>query len=330
MLFKKEKKSATEDQPKGEIVEEPYEYPLKGLTPSGLEEPSEENFPKYQQVFYNFKNEDLKLPITEKYKEGDETRSLTTEEKAWLTKECILRYCRACNWNVTDTITRLENSISWRREFGISGGKFQTLKQQLVAPENETGKQLIFGFDRECRPCLFLFSGKQNTKPSFRQIQHLIFMLEMTIWFMPRGQDKLALCVDFKNYPELSAKSFPSVSVGKQVLHILQYHYPERLGRALFVNIPWYAWAFLKICYPFVDPYTKQKCAFDEPFAKFIPEEQLDFIHGGEVNFKYDHEKYWPEMLAIGEKKMKNYMKNFEKLGGTVGLSEYDLRSEDE
>jgi len=50
---------------------------------------------------------------------------------------------------------------------------------------------------------------------------------------MPQGVQTLALLVDFKNS---SNSKNPSAGTGKTVLHILQTHYPERLGKALVIN----------------------------------------------------------------------------------------------
>jgi CRAL/TRIO domain len=50
---------------------------------------------------------------------------------------------------------------------------------------------------------------------------------------MPQGVETLALLVDFKNS---SSSKNPSAGTGRQVLHILQTHYPERLGKALVIN----------------------------------------------------------------------------------------------
>lgn len=50
---------------------------------------------------------------------------------------------------------------------------------------------------------------------------------------MPQGVETLALLVDFKHS---SNSKNPSAGTGKQVLHILQTHYPERLGKALVIN----------------------------------------------------------------------------------------------
>ncbi|GME86673.1 unnamed protein product [Ambrosiozyma monospora] len=255
-------------------------------------------------------------------------KALNEEEKAWLSRQCLLRYLRACDWKLEDAKKRIVNSLAWRREFGVAGGEFNSLTADVVKEENETGKQEIFGYDTESRPCLYLFNGRQNTKTSFRQIQHLIYMLEKAIDYMPRGQDKLCLCVDFKKYPEFCTyeSKVPAISVGKQVLGILQYHYPERLGRALFVNIPLIVWTFLKLCWPFVDNFTKQKVKFDEPFKLFIDPSQLAVNYGGDVNFVYDHDAYWDDFVKIADQKRAKMMENYKKLGGGIGLSETDLK----
>ena len=85
------------------------------------------------------------------------------------------------------------------------------------------------GYDNMARPCLYLIPANQNTKESERQVQHLVFMLERTIDFMPPGQETLALLVN-------STGSTVNVGQGRAVLNILQTHYPERLGRALVIK----------------------------------------------------------------------------------------------
>lgn len=330
-----------------DLVYKPLEKPAAGTVsqpevPNDKSVSDEEKSVRYETVLKHFSQENLKFKVST---EADANEvELTPVEKAWLTKECFLRYLRACNWKVDAAIARLEDSLVWRREYGISNGiyghkdqekyEIAELKDKVLLPltieeEHTSGKQVLFGFDKGCRPCLFLSTGKENTKPSQRQVQFLIFMLEATINYMPQGQDKLALCVDFKDYPGvgLKRKPMPSVGVGRSVLHILQYHYPERLGRALFVNIPFVASVFLKLCWPFLDPYTKQKVLFDNPFSDFVPAEQLPKSYGGDVNFKFDLDKYWQGLLEIGQAKFDKYLERFFELGGTVGLSEVDLRS---
>lgn len=87
------------------------------------------------------------------------------------------------------------------------------------------------GWDIAARPCLYLNPGQQNTPRSEKQIQHLVFSLERTVELMGPGQETLALLINYKE-----AAKAPSGGQGRQVLRILQSHYPERLGKALVIN----------------------------------------------------------------------------------------------
>ena len=142
----------------------------------------------------------------------------------WLTRECLLRYLRASKWSSTNAPKRLKDTLVWRREYGV-----KDITADMVSVEGETGKQLILGFDIHGRPCLYQTPGRQNTEKSERQIQHMVFMLERMVDMMPPGQDTMALLISFRG---ASSGGSPSVSQGRQVLGILQGHYPERLGRA--------------------------------------------------------------------------------------------------
>lgn len=151
---------------------------------------------------------------------------LTDEERMWLTRECILRYLRAAKWSVSDAITRLLATLAWRREYILDSHT-----AEYFSPENATGKQVIMGYDIAARPCLYLNPGQQNTPKSEKQIQHLVFSLERLIDLMVPGQETLALLINYRE-----AAKGPSGGQGRQVLKILQSHYPERLGKALIIN----------------------------------------------------------------------------------------------
>jgi hypothetical protein len=153
---------------------------------------------------------------------------ITDDERMWLTRECLLRYLRATKWNVAEAETRIKATLTWRREYGM-----EKLTPDYISIENETGKQVLLGYDIHGRPCLYLLPSNQNTEKSERQVQHLVFMLERVIDLMGPDQETLALLVNFSD-----TKSGQSASVGqaRETLSILQNHYPERLGRALVIN----------------------------------------------------------------------------------------------
>ncbi|KAK1962358.1 cral trio domain-containing protein [Colletotrichum sublineola] len=225
---------------------------------------------------------------------ADKSGPLTDSDRQWLTRECLLRYLRATKWAPKDAEKRLLETLVWRREYGVDG-----LTPEHISPENETGKQIILGFDKERRPCHYLNPGRQNTDPSPRQVQHLVFMVERVIELMPAGQEKLALLINFKSSKSRS-NTAPGLGLAREVLSILQTHYPERLGKALIINVPWMVNGFFKLITPFIDPMTRDKLKFNEDMRQYVPEEQLwTEFSGGKLEFEYDHEVYWPALNAM-------------------------------
>ena len=164
------------------------------------------------------------LPLTSAAKSP--TASLTDAERMWLTRECLLRYLRATKWSVADASTRLRATLVWRREYIRPEHNAAYFSQ-----ENETGKQILYGWDVAGRPCLYLDPKQQNTDNTDKQVQQLVFMLERATDLMVPEQDTVTLLINFKG-----AMQSPKLGQGRQALNILQSHYPERLGRAMVNN----------------------------------------------------------------------------------------------
>ena len=258
----------------------------------------------------------------------------------WLTRECILRYLRATKWDVHQAGLRLQSTLTWRQEYGL-----EKHTPEYISPENATGKQVLTGYDIAGRPCLYLNPGKQNTERSNKQVEHLVYMLERTIDLMPAGQENLSLIINFDK--KLGGER-PPLWQGKQVLNILQSHYPERLGRALVINsrhsppdcilewtrsnhsylllVPWIVQPFFKLINPFIDPATREKLKFDQDLRLFVPPAQLLKTHGGDVDFVYEHEVYWPALNELAAKKRAVMVERWEAAGKKIGESEWYLR----
>lgn len=266
---------------------------------------------------------------------------ITDDERMFLTRECLLRYLRAVKWNVAEAPKRLLATLVWRREDGVA-----ERTADYVSIENETGKQVILGYDNHARPCIYLRPSLQNTKRSERQLQHLSFMLERVIDLMVPGQETMAILVDFKNS---NNSSNPSVSQGRQTLIILQGHYPERLGRALVTNgnlldngwphgrfmandgiVPWPVWGFFKLISPFIDPLTREKMKFNEDLRQHVPPAQLWSIMGGDVDFEYDHSVYWPGLIKLAAERRTAYRERWVRGGKRVGEYESYLKGGDQ
>lgn len=128
----------------------------------------------------------------------------------------------------------------------------------------------------------------------------------------PHGQDSLVIVVDYK---ETTLRTNPSVGTAGKVLHILQSHYPERLGRAIVVNLPFILGFFYRGIRPFLDPITREKfvltCTyqvsvvdyiyrmkFNPDMKELVADEQLDVAFGGSYNYEFEPTSYWNDLIS--------------------------------
>jgi hypothetical protein len=203
-------------------VREPFAHPLPTCKPVPRPPLTEEQEKKYEELLEIVKTW-TKVPKAEAA--NAEEDDINDGDRLWLTRDCLLRYLNASKWDVPSAAKRLLGTLTWRREYGLLG-----FTHDYISVENETGKQVILGYDNEGRPCLYLNPSKQNTERSDRQLQHLFYNMERVIELMPPGQHHLALLI---NFMDTKRGQGASIQQGRQTLSVLQNHYPERLGRAL-------------------------------------------------------------------------------------------------
>ncbi|KAG6373381.1 CRAL TRIO domain-containing protein [Boletus reticuloceps] len=258
------------------------------------------------------------------------------EERMWLSYECILRYIRATKHDVSESIKRLEDTLQWRRDFGL----YTLVTAEHVEPEAVTGKEFLFGYDTRGRPALYMCPSRQNTEESPRQIHFVFWIMERAIELMGPGVETIVLMIDYAD----KAKN-PSFSTARQVLHILQTHYPERLGAAIIAHLPWLLGAFYKLINPFIDPVTRAKMVFNpvpddrglwrsaeardqgQDDAKlFEPDQLVSESWLGAAPFTYAHEPYWPALLSMSETRRNDMTRVWRELGGVVGIKEWDVK----
>ncbi|KAL4957682.1 CRAL-TRIO domain-containing protein [Aspergillus filifer] len=298
------------------LIQKPFPRPLDTAKPASPAALTGDQQAKYDSALKAV-SEWTTVPTTAA--KNAPTEPITDDERMFLTREAILRYLRATKWNTSEAVARLQRTLTWRREYGI-----EKLTPDYISIENETGKQVLLGYDIHGRPCLYLLPSNQNTEKSDRQVQHLVFMLERAIELMPADQETLALIVDYSQ-----TKSGQNASIGqaKDTVHFLQNHYPERLGRALVINMPFIIMGFFKIVTPFLDPVTREKLKFNENLNNHVPPTHLMKSVGGEVEFKYDHSAYWPSLNKLAEIKRNEYRERWIQGGKRVGEYEHFLKT---
>ena len=202
----------------------PIVDPTESSKPAKAAELSPDQQAKYEEVLKTVTGW-KEIPAS-----GGKGGPIKHDEIMFLTRECILRYLRATKWHTAEASKRLLGTLTWRREYGV-----WDISEDDSSIENETGKLIIAGFDNEARPCMYMEPGRQNTAVSPRQIRHLVFMLEHAIDLCGPGQESLSLIINYKP-SKTRSNTAPGLAQGRETLHILQTHYPERLGKGFNVN----------------------------------------------------------------------------------------------
>jgi hypothetical protein len=113
------------------------------------------------------------------------------------------------------------------------------------------------------------------------------------------------------------------------MLNIIQNHYPERLGRAIVINVPFLINAFFKLIMPFVDPVTREKIKFNPDVigdGLFTKENLMTQWWGGIREFEWNHEQYWPALVKMCAERRAEQMERWRKLGAKIGVDEWDIK----
>ncbi|KAG7990165.1 hypothetical protein I3843_02G011800 [Carya illinoinensis] len=139
--------------------------------------------------------------------------------------------------------------------------------------------------------------GMQNTTSAEDNVRHLVYLLENAILNLPEGQEQMSWLIDFTGF---SLNTSVSVKTSREIINILQNHYPERLAVAILYSPPRVFQALWKAVKYFLDPKTFQKVKFAYPKNKesvelmktFFDVENLPSEFGGKATLKYDHEEF--------------------------------------
>ncbi|KAD3640765.1 hypothetical protein E3N88_29988 [Mikania micrantha] len=221
---------------------------------------------------------------------------LSARAKKFCTDACLKRYLEARNWNLEKAKKMLKETLEWRSNY-----KPEEIRWDEVAHEGETGKVSRANFvDRFGRPVLIMRPGKQNTKTGDGNVRHLVYLIENAILNLPDGQEQMTWLIDFTGY-SINASNI-QVKTSRDIVNVLQNHYPERLAIIVLHNPPKIFEAFFKIISYFIDPKTYLKIKFVYPndqasieiMKSYFDTENLPCEFGGKanLNLKYDHEEF--------------------------------------
>lgn len=91
----------------------------------------------------------------------EQQRPLNDVEKCYCSEEHFHRVFRAVKWDHDAALKRAESIVVWRREAGV-----EEMTAEHVSPEGETGKEIVFGYDKQARPVLYMVSRRPCHLPT--------------------------------------------------------------------------------------------------------------------------------------------------------------------
>ncbi|XP_061345926.1 uncharacterized protein LOC133291642 isoform X2 [Gastrolobium bilobum] len=138
----------------------------------------------------------------------------------------VSRYLSSQNWKVNKAAQMLKQSLKWREEY-----KPEEIRWEEVADEAERGKMYRPSYhDKHGRSVLVMRTGRQSSK----SMKYFVYCMEKAILNLPPNQEQMIWLIDFHGFNLSSI----SVKFAREITHVFQQYYPERLGLAIMYNAP--------------------------------------------------------------------------------------------
>eukprot|EP00002_Diphylleia_rotans_P041193 TRINITY_DN9960_c0_g1_i1.p1 TRINITY_DN9960_c0_g1~~TRINITY_DN9960_c0_g1_i1.p1 ORF type:complete len:250 (-),score=58.51 TRINITY_DN9960_c0_g1_i1:6-755(-) len=230
---------------------------------------------------------------------------LLQEQLDWCDDMCKLRYLRARQYNVDKAEAMLRETLKWREEY----------KPHLITVEdifveiNNPGKMYVNGKDKLGRPVVYMKPRYDNSHEKEPKVKYMVYLMEQCCRMMDAksGVEKLVWFVDHRDAPVMVGPA--KMSIALEILHVVQNHYPERLGVAYHIDPPFLLNAFFKVLHPFMDEVTKKKSVFvsgsigpgsskEKAFSEYFTPDLYETEYGGTIVTNYDVGEYSRRLAA--------------------------------
>ncbi|XP_047308244.1 patellin-4-like [Impatiens glandulifera] len=218
----------------------------------------------------------------------------------------LLKFLRAREFKTNEAFQMLKKTLQWRKEFKADSLINEELGSDLPPIAYMSGKDLeghpicynVFGALESEELYQKAFGTEEKRDNFLRWRFQLMEKGIQELDFKPEGINSLLQINDLKNSPGPSKKELRFAT--KQAVHLLQDNYPEFVARNIFINVPFWYYAFNALFSPFLTQRTKSKMVVARPgrttetLLKFIPIEEIPVEYGGFKRDKNDS-KLWVE-----------------------------------
>lgn len=195
----------------------------------------------------------------------------------------LRRFLRARDQDVNKAAAMFLKYLNWRKTAVPNG----FITEEEVEAELAQKKLCIQGIDKAGRPIGVIFAARHFSSNRDMHVfkDFCVYVLDELCASIPSGQEKFIGIVDLKGwgYSNCDIRGYLAA------LDIMQNYYPERLGKAYLVHVPYLFMKAWKIIYPFIDNNTRKKIVFVEDknlkdtLLEEIDESQIPDIYGGKL-----------------------------------------------
>jgi hypothetical protein len=176
----------------------------------------------------------------------------------------LLKFLRARDFKVADSLRMLEKCLEWREEF-----KAEKLTEEDLGFKDLEGKVAYMrGYDKEGHPVCYnaygVFKEKEMYERVFGDEEKLNKFLRWRVQvlergvkmlhFKPGGVNSIIQVTDLKDMPKRELRV-----ASNQILSLFQDNYPELVATKIFINVPWYFSVIYSMFSPFLTQRTKSK-----------------------------------------------------------------------
>lgn len=204
----------------------------------------------------------------------------------------LLKFLRARDFRVADSLHMLLKCLSWRKDFEAD----KILDEDLGFKELEGVVAYMHNYDRDGHPVCYnaygvfkdkemyerIFGDEEKLKKFLRWRVQVLERGIQLLHFKPGGVNSLIQVTDLKDMPKRELRV-----ASNHILSLFQDNYPEMVARKIFINVPWYFSMLYSMFSPFLTQRTKSKFVISkegnvaETLYKFIRPENVPVQYGG-------------------------------------------------
>ncbi|KAB8486528.1 hypothetical protein FH972_025366 [Carpinus fangiana] len=246
-------------------------------------------------------------PLEEKEEEDGEKKEITKENDdnvLWGvvllpskgdngTDEILLKFLRAREFNANEAFEMLRNTLQWRKENDIDS----ILNEKFDSDLDSIG--YMNGVDRHghhvCYNNFGLFGdddmynnilGTEEKRGKF--LRWRVQLMEKGIQKLDFKSGGLSSFLQINNLKEAPSPLKKELRLAtNKVVGLLQDNYPEFVAKNIFINVPFWFYAFTVLLFPFLTQRTKSKFVFARPakaaetLLKYISVSEIPVHYGG-------------------------------------------------